>query len=751
MILLGNGSGGFQSLSTDISIAPITVAVGDFDHNGKLDLAVGAGYGFPSSILILLGNGDGSFQQTISNGFSGPASQMAVGDFNNDNYLDLAVVATIDSAVVLFLGHGNGSIGGHVDLALPTSGGIAGAAAADFNGDGKLDVSVAQFDQNGQAITGFITVFPGNGDGTFQPLVSTQVPSIGIGQMVAGDFNGDGKVDIATARPANNGDILVVLGNGDDTFGNPISSPVNIPGLNVQYMIGGNFNNDGKADLALLSLGSSNTFSPLYVLLGNGDGTFQPNLVDNVPGIATNLTTGDFNHDGNLDIAVTDPQGAVNPSVLVFMGRGDGTFASPASYRTGTLFTNDVKAADFNGDGNIDLAVGTEQGILFFAGEGDDTFQPPVKTSTPFSVIRTFLGDFNGDGRPDLAMTGNGDLSVSIALGNGDGTFQAPLPFEATYFPRGFTAGDFNADGSFDLMQFSTSNTLSVSPQTASVWSSTPTVAFSTSRLDFGLQSVGTSSSPKSIVLTNIGNAPLSIAKVATTGSFAETNNCTSPLAVGRGCTINVTFTPTASGASNGSITFADNSSPGTQGLTLTGSGPADFSVSVAPSSNSVTAGNPASYAVTLTPGGGFTGTVQLTCTGAPSKATCTLSESSVALDGSSAVTVKVTVTTTAPSVASLSRSSRSPFRESPFSTFWLIGLGPAATATLMLARRRRAAATIGISVLALVLISCGGGNSGGGGGGSIPGTPPGTYNLTVSETSGSLTHITTIGLTVKI
>ena len=310
---------------------------------------------------------------------------------------------------------------------------------------------------------------------------------------------------------------------------------------------------------------------------------------------------------------------------------------------------------------SIDLAVGTEQGIFFFAGERDGTFQPPVKTSTPFSVLRTFLGDFNGDGSPDLAMTGNGDLSVSIALGNGDGTFQAPLPFEATYFPRGFTAGDFNADGSFDLMQFSTSNTLSVSPQTASVWSSTPTVAFSTSRLDFGLQSVGTSSSPKSIVLTNIGNAPLSIAKVATTGNFAETNNCTSPLAVGRGCTLNVTFTPTASGTSNGSITFADNSSPGTQGLTLTGSGPADFSVSVAPSSNSVTAGNPASYALTLTPGGGFTGTVQLTCTGAPSQATCTLSESSVALDGSSAVTVKVTVTTTAPSVASLSRSSQVP------------------------------------------------------------------------------------------
>lgn len=193
VILLGNGSGDFQSLSTDISIAPVTVAVGDFNHDGKLDLAVGAGNGYPSSILILLGNGDGTFQPAISNGFSGAAPQIAVGDFNNDNYLDLAAVATIDSAIVIFLGQGNGIVGGHVDLTLPASGGIAGAAAADFNGDGKLDVSVAQFNQNGQAISGFIAVLPGNGDGTFQQPVSTQVPNIGIGQMVAGDFDGDGR------------------------------------------------------------------------------------------------------------------------------------------------------------------------------------------------------------------------------------------------------------------------------------------------------------------------------------------------------------------------------------------------------------------------------------------------------------------------------------------------------------------------------------------------------------------------------
>ena len=205
---------------------------------------------------------------------------------------------------------------------------------------------------------------------------------------------------------------------------------------------------------------------------------------------------------------------------------------------------------------------------------------------------------------------------------------------------------------------------------------------------------------------------------------------------------------PTASGTSNGSITFADNSSPGTQGLTLTGSGPADFSVSVAPSSNSVTAGNPASYALTLTPGGGFTGTVQLTCTGAPSQATCTLSESSVALDGSSAVTVKVTVTTTAPSVASLSRSSRSPFRESPF--FHVLDDWPRAGSHSHADVSKKAASggdnrdkcsCVGIDRLRRWEFR--------GWRRRIDSRySAGHLHLTLSETSGSLTHITTIGLT---
>jgi hypothetical protein len=559
--LLGNGSGGFQSLSTFTNVIPNTVIVGDFNHDGKLDLAVGAGGSFPSSILILLGKGDGTYHKPLTNGFSGTALQLAAADLNNDNHLDLAAVDAINNQVSIFLGSGNGMVGDHADLSLPASGGVAGSVAADFNGDGKLDVAVAQFNQNEKGITGFVTVLPGNGNGTFEKPIKNRVSNVGIGQLVAEDFNGDGKLDIATAFVPATGGISVVLGNGDGTFGSPIDSPINIT-LNVQNMIGGNFNDDNKADLVLLSLDNSNAFSPLYVLLSNGDGTFQPNLVYNVPEIAFGLTAGDFNHDGNLDIAVA---ATVSDELLIFLGRGDGTFAAPISYGMPGLTPTNVKAADFNGDGKIDLVATTSQGVLFYAGNGNGTFKSPVGTSITSSVDA--VADFNGDGKPDLL------LSDGISLGNGDGTFRTPVPFEPTYYPRGFTVGDFQADGSSDLLQFSTSDTRGVVPQTASVWSSVPTVTLSASQLDFSSQPVGTSSPPKSLVLNNTGNAPLLITKIAIKGNFSETNDCTSPLAVGQGCTINVVFTPSAKGTKSGSVAITDNGVGSPQTIALSGIG----------------------------------------------------------------------------------------------------------------------------------------------------------------------------------
>jgi hypothetical protein len=753
-VLLGDGNGGFQP-SPLISAGAIAtfVALGDFDNDGKLDIAAGGG-GFPTPISIFRGKGDGTFQPPSVIGFPASAPGLVVGDFNHDNYLDVASLDSGDNNVVILLGDGKGNLTTRADITLPTLsdasatfGGVGSSAFADIDHDGKLDIVVLQYTQGMQGLNGIITVLPGNGDGTFRQAVTTPVANFGIGQMILSDFNGDGKIDVATAQDPTTGLISVVLGNGDGTFGAPVANPVSLSGGVIQDMVGGDFNKDGKGDLAAAVFVPLNSTAQIYVFTSNGDGTFQPQLVDSLPSSAPSLAAGDFNHDGNLDLVAVDQASAGNPSVFIYLGKGDGTFSAGATYMTGTNFANTVQAADFNGDGKVDITVGTDAGLDFFAGNGDGTFQPFVKTPTLTSIMGSFLGDFSGDQKPDFAA-GNGIVGISIA--NGDGTFRTPSLFQIPYNPKGFSsAGDLNADGTFDLAEFGAANPVSVTAQTLSVWRSVPTISFSVPRINFATQSAGTSSSPASITLVNNGNAPLSISAITATGSFAQTSNCKSLIATGQSCSVNVTFNPTSAGAANGRLTFSDNAYPNTQVLVLTGMGnSSDFSITASPSSNSVTAGATATYTATLAPIDGFSGTVQLACAGAPTKATCTFAKTPVTLDGSSSVDVTVTVTTTAPTTVSFITPSPldNTFRLSTLSA--CIGFVP--IAGLLLTRRRKLAAIAAFVVIAFALVACGGGSNSGGGGGSTPGTPQGTYSLKISGTDGGLVHTSTITLTVK-
>ena len=751
-ILLGNGTGSFQTHSLDVTSSlgapPQTIVMGDFNQDGNLDLVITEYY----FVAIYLGKGDGTFQAALRGGLPSTTTPpvMAVGDFNNDGLPDLAAVIQDDNVALVFLGNGDGTLASRADITLPASGGMGGSVAADFNGNGKQDLAIAQFNQPQQTpIQGFVTSLLGNGNATFQTAIATPLSDIGINGTVGGDFNGDGKADIATASVDANGGLAIFLGNGNGTFGPPISSFVGTTGLNLGPMIAGDFNRDGKSDLVVVSENNVNNFSPMYVLLSQGDGTFKENFLYNLAyGFVPDIATADFNHDGFLDLAA-----ASQNQVLVFLGRGDGSFAAPISYSTNFAIANSVVAGDF--DGKIDIVVGTPGAILFFAGNGDGTFRSPISTPNLTNGIHLIAGEFNGDGKLDLAMAGP-SLSDSVMLGNGDGTFQAPSPFQGTYYPRNYTVSDFNSDGTLDLVLFSASNTLSVSPQTASVWHSTPTLSFSASFLQFDPQAVGTSSTPKILSLSNIGNAPFALAGIAAHGDFNETNTCATTLVVGQGCTISVTFTPAANGSRGGNLTLTDNSSPGTQTLSLSGwAGTPDFTISATPASSSVTAGGSVSYTLTLTPGGGFTGTVQVTCTGAPSEATCTPSPASLTLDGTNTAKVNLTVSTTAASLGPLSHfSTRRWIRSSE-----VPGIAACCLAflclfgTLALAPGRRAFKVIGAVTFMFVIgvsCGCGGGNSGSNSPPSNPGTPAGTYNLTLSTNSGALTHTTTVSLTVK-
>lgn len=259
---------------------------------------------------------------------------------------------------------------------------------------------------------------------------------------------------------------------------------------------------------------------------------------------------------------------------------------------------------------------------------------------------------------------------------------------------------------------------------------------------------VGMTAGPTPVTVENIGESPLIVTSVATTGDFRQTNNCTT-LAFTDRCTINISFTPTAPGDRTGTLTITDNASDSPQIVPLLGGGE-EFSLAASQPSTSVTAGQSATYTITLTPVGEFNHQVSLTCSGAPQRAGCSISPSPVTLDGTDVATVTLTVTTTAPSISF-------PARRSPPPRWILCLPRPITLLVLLLAlaatlvrRRGLSGALVAALMLATLWASCGGGaGGGGGGGGGNPGTSAGTYTLTITGTSGSLSH--SLNLTLKV
>jgi hypothetical protein len=259
---------------------------------------------------------------------------------------------------------------------------------------------------------------------------------------------------------------------------------------------------------------------------------------------------------------------------------------------------------------------------------------------------------------------------------------------------------------------------------------------------------VGMTAGPTLVTVENIGESPLIVTSVATTGDFSQTNNCTT-LAFTDRCTINISFTPTAPGDRTGALTITDNASDSPQIVPLLGGGE-EFSLAASQASTSVTAGQSATYTITLTPVGEFNHQVSLTCSGAPQRAGCSISPSPVTLDGTDVAAVTLTVTTMAPSISFPAR------RFSP--PRWILCLPrPITLLVLLLAlaatlvrRRGLSGALVAALMLATLWASCGGGaGGGGGGGGGNPGTSAGTYTLTITGTSGSLSH--SLNLTLKV
>lgn len=443
----------FEAPAYPTGRSTVSVATADLNGDSKLDLVTANEY--DNTVSVLLGKSDGTFRPQMTFSTGNYPTSVAVGDFNGDGIPDLVVANNGDYTVSILLGNGDGTFQPHVDFA--TGPGPNFAAIADFNRDGKLDVIVADSGNGGQQVS----VLLGNGNGTFKPH-KDYMTAQGTTSVAIGDLNGDGYADIVTADYYSSA-VSVLLGNGDGTFQPEVAYPTGSGGpLGVAIA---DFNGDGKADLAVAdcACGAIYGIDTVKILLGNGDGTFQPYVGYGAGASPASLVVGDFNGDGRTDVATANVLGN---TVSVFLGRGDGTFKERLDFGSGDSPAS-LAIGDFNKDGNADLAVaicggcdygGVPDGVDVFFGKGDGTFETRRDFMTggtyPFGAA---VGNFNHDGKADLVVTnfnyGKGN-TVSVFLGNGDGTFRKPRNYVTGDHPgsHGVAVADFNGDGNSDIV-----------------------------------------------------------------------------------------------------------------------------------------------------------------------------------------------------------------------------------------------------------------------------------------------------------
>ncbi|MGF2036394.1 MAG: FG-GAP-like repeat-containing protein [Nostoc sp. CmiVER01] len=487
-VLLGNGTGGFNTATNfTVGTSPFSVTVGDFNGDSKLDLAV-ANLNYYGTVSVLLGNGTGAFYTATDFSVGKGSRSVIVADLNNDGKLDLAISNFYDSTISVLLGNGTGGFANATNFAVGA--GPFSVTVADFNGDGKLDLATPNF-----YTSSTVSVLLGNGTGGFGTATNFSVGNYPT-SVTVGDFNGDGKLDLAVA---NGNTVSVLLGNGTGGFGTATDFTV---GSVINSVTVGDFNGDGKLDLAMAN---GNTVS---VLVDNGTGSFATATNFTVGSNSSSVTVGDFNGDGKLDLAAanvssnnvsvllnTTPKISITAGTSPKEGVTDGTFTisldTPApvgglvvnfnttgtatattdyTLAAGTNITDvtantftiaagqttatlTVKAiADGVSDPNETVTVNLEASPDYILGANSTAnFQPATNFSVGTSPISVRVGDFNGDGKLDLAAANIDSNNVSVLLGNGSGKAATATNFSVGTNPRSVTVGDFNGDGKLDL------------------------------------------------------------------------------------------------------------------------------------------------------------------------------------------------------------------------------------------------------------------------------------------------------------
>ena len=473
-VFRGDGSGSFApGPALSLVDRPLVIAISDLDDDGQSDLAVSTASEDPQ-LLLYGGNSDGSF--SLRRELPVNATRLRIADVDGDGHKDLVFLEWTRLGVLF--GKGDWSFGDYRSVHVGID--ALDFDVADFDADGRMDAAVT----NDQITTPYVAIFRGDSRGFEEAPAPLATPS--PGSLLARDFNGDGRPDLAVAdsSPIPDRPVSVLLNDGlggflplamlEGTQGGKVFASEDLNGdgrADLVVSAGGqpsrlsgclrrgprvvpddshvsansisiaDFNGDGKRDLAVV------TPSGVMILAGNGLGGFSSN--GPAPGLssATSLAVGDFNGDGKPDLFIDQ---TVYPWTALAFGKGDGTFLPPVSVTLPAGLSGQA-VGDLNGDGRDDVvSPNPPYGLAIFLSNGNG-FDAPINTAPSNWVTSTAIADFNGDGHKDIAMTGLEDERVTILLSDGKGQFLSSADLVAGRGARSLAVADFDGDGRQDI------------------------------------------------------------------------------------------------------------------------------------------------------------------------------------------------------------------------------------------------------------------------------------------------------------